>query len=209
MRIGRAGSGGQPRKVGGGSPVDLGNRVGVMPERGCAAAAMAETSGSVPQVEAAGEELAGGVMPTALDVQLHPDRVGGVSDSVGRPVRVPRPGMRGIVGEQVSVVGQLDADGRQRGPDLIEVSSDQRACVWVDGQPPVLVSLGVLTDTLAAADDVVECNVDQAMVQVDVTDLEAAQLAAADAGDHHEPQVQAQGGVPLASLGYHLGDGFG
>jgi hypothetical protein len=30
-----------------------------------------------------------------------------------------------------------------------------------------------------------ECDVDQAAVEVDVTDLQAAQLTAADTGDHH------------------------
>ena len=41
-------------------------------------------------------------------------------------------------------------------------------------EPAVLVRLGVLTDALAAADNVVEGDVDQALVQVDVTDLQAA-----------------------------------
>ena len=53
------------REVGGGAPVDLWNGVGVVPQRGRAAAAAAEARGGVAQVEAAGEELAGGVMPPA------------------------------------------------------------------------------------------------------------------------------------------------
>jgi len=57
------------------------------------------------------------------------------------------------------------------------------------------VSLGVLADALTAADHVVEGDVDQAPVQVDVADLQAAQLAAAHAGDRHQPQVQPQGGA--------------
>jgi hypothetical protein len=46
------GSGGQFREVGGSTPVDLGDRVGVVPQRGGAAAAVAEAGGGVPQVEA-------------------------------------------------------------------------------------------------------------------------------------------------------------
>ena len=42
----------------------------VVPPRGRAAAAVAEACGCVPQVEPAGEELACGVMPSALDVEL-------------------------------------------------------------------------------------------------------------------------------------------
>jgi hypothetical protein len=76
----------------------------------------------------------------------------------------------------------------------------------VDGEPPTLVCLGVVADALTAADDVVEGNVDKATVQVDVADLQAAQLAAAHAGDYHQPQVQAQGSATLASLGDHFGD---
>src|SRR5215831_18753751 len=182
---------GQLCEVGRCSPVDLGNRVSVMPERCCTASAVAKTCGGVPQVEAAGEELAGGVMPTALDVQLHADRVRGVSDLVSGPVWVPWLSVGGVVGEQVRVICQLDADLREGGPDLVQLGCDERASVWVDGEPAVLVRLGVLTDALTAADNVVEGDVDQALVQVDVTDLQAAELSAACAGDHHKPQVQA------------------
>jgi len=51
---------------------------------------------------------------------------------------------------------------------------------------------------------VVEPNVHQGAVQVDVTDLQAAQLTAADTGGHHQPQVQPQGSAARAGLGYHL-----
>ena len=67
-----------------------------MPQRGRAAAAVAEAGGGVAQVEAAGEELAGGVVPSALDVELHPGGIRGRGDLVGDPVRVPRPGMRWV-----------------------------------------------------------------------------------------------------------------
>jgi hypothetical protein len=51
---------GQLCEVGRCSPVDLGNRVGVMPECCRTASAVTKTcSGGIPQVEAAGEELAG------------------------------------------------------------------------------------------------------------------------------------------------------
>src|SRR5579871_4788106 len=81
----------------------------------------------------------------------------------------------------------------QSGPDLVQIGRDQCAGVGVDGQPAVLVGLGVLADALAAADHVVESYVHQAPVQVHVADLQAAQLAAARAGDDHQPQVQSQG----------------
>jgi hypothetical protein len=51
------------------------------------------------------------------------------------------------------------------------------------------VGLCVFADALTTAHDVVEGDVHQAAVEVDVTDLQAAQLAAAHAGDHHQPQV--------------------
>jgi hypothetical protein len=102
--------------------------------------------------------------------------------------------MRRIVGKQVRVISQPDADRGQRGPDLVQVVRDQRAGIRVDGEPVVLVRLGVLADTLTTANDVIEGDVDQVTVEVDVADLQAAQLAAAHAGDHHQPQVQSQGG---------------
>jgi hypothetical protein len=48
--------------------------------------------------------------------------------------------------------------------------------------------------------------VDQASVKIDVADLEAAQLAAAHAGYHYQPQIQAQGGAALSGFGDHIGD---
>ena len=48
-------------EVGRYSPIDLGNRVGVVPERCRTASAVAKTCGGFPQVEAASEQLAGGV----------------------------------------------------------------------------------------------------------------------------------------------------
>jgi hypothetical protein len=99
--VGR-GSCGQFREVGGGATVDLGDRVGVVPQRGRAPAAVAEASGGVPQVEPAGEELTRGVMPSALDGELHPAGcIGRLRDLVGGPVQVPRPGVGRVVGEQV------------------------------------------------------------------------------------------------------------
>ena len=67
-------SGGQFREVGGGSSVHLGDRVGVVPQRGRAAAAVAKAGGGIAQVKASREELAGGVMPPAFDVELRPRR---------------------------------------------------------------------------------------------------------------------------------------
>ena len=65
-------SGGQLCEVDGGAPVDLGDPVSVVPQGGRAASAVAEAGGGVPQVEAAREELAGGVMPSTFDVDRAP-----------------------------------------------------------------------------------------------------------------------------------------
>jgi hypothetical protein len=60
---------------------------------------MPESGGGVAEVEARGEELAGGVVPDSLDVQVDPGGLGKVADAVGDPVGVPRAGVRGVVGE--------------------------------------------------------------------------------------------------------------
>jgi hypothetical protein len=52
-------------------PVDLGDRVGVV-LKGGRPAAVAEPRRGVLQVETCREQLAGGVMPQRLDVELHP-----------------------------------------------------------------------------------------------------------------------------------------
>jgi len=55
-------------------------------------------------------------MPPGLDVKLHPGGICGCSDLVGHPVRVPRPDMRRVVGEQVRVISQLDTDSGKAAP---------------------------------------------------------------------------------------------
>jgi hypothetical protein len=114
---------------------------------------VAQPRGGVAQVESAREKLAGGVMPPAFDVELHPGGICGRRDLVGNPVRVPRPDMRRVVGEQVRVISQPDSDLDERVPDLVQIVRDQRAGVRVDGEPAVLMRLGVLADALTAADD--------------------------------------------------------
>jgi len=109
LRIRRSALRGRRRR--GGRPRD---RVGVMPQRGRAAPAMTQAGGGGAQVEPTGEELAGGVMPPALDVELHPGRVRCVGDPVRDPVRVPRPGVRRVVGKKVRVISQ-PGTGRRAG----------------------------------------------------------------------------------------------
>jgi hypothetical protein len=53
---------------------------------------------------------------------------------------------RWTLDEQVRVITQLDSEPGQLGADLVQVSRDQCAGVGVDGQPAVLVGLGVLAD---------------------------------------------------------------
>jgi hypothetical protein len=78
-----------------------------------------------------------------------------------------------VVGEQVRIISQLDADCGERGPDLVQVVRDQCAGVRVDGKPAVMVGLGVLTNAAAAANDVVERKVDQGAIQVGRVGLES------------------------------------
>jgi hypothetical protein len=49
---------GELREVGGSSPVNLRHRVGVVPQSGCSAAAVAEARRGIAQVEACREQLA-------------------------------------------------------------------------------------------------------------------------------------------------------
>src|SRR5260370_1260731 len=74
------------------------------------------------------------------------------------------------------------------------------------GGPAVWVGFGALADPLAAADHVVGRDVQQAPAQVDVADLQGAQLAAPHTGDRYEPQVQAEGLINRPGRGDHLRD---
>jgi hypothetical protein len=66
--------------------------------------------------------------------------------------------------------------------------------------------LGVLPDPLAADHDVIESNMQDAVDQVDIADLQRAQLTPARAGNRDQPQVQRQYRVRLTALRDHLGD---
>ncbi len=57
----------------------------------------------------------------------------------------------------------------------------------IDREVPVLVGLGVLADPKAIAHDVGVGEVEDAVVKVDVTDLQCAQLASPCAGDRDQP----------------------
>jgi hypothetical protein len=52
-------------------------------------------------------------MPTALDVEFDPGSGRDLGDPVRDPVRVPRPGVRRVVGEQIRVISQFDTDRRE------------------------------------------------------------------------------------------------
>jgi len=65
---------------------------------------VAEARGGIVEVEAADQELAGVVMPSALNVELDRGRGGRLGDLVRGPVGVPRLGMGWVVGEQIGVV---------------------------------------------------------------------------------------------------------
>lgn len=84
--------------------VDFRDRVGVLAQGGGAAAAVAEAGGGLTQVRAADQELARGAVASALDVEFYPSRVRSLGDPVRNPVRVPLPGMRWVIREQVRVL---------------------------------------------------------------------------------------------------------
>jgi len=65
---------------------------------------VAEARGGVAEVVTAGEELAGGVVPPALDVELYVGGIRSLGDLVRGPVWVPRPGVPRVVGKQVGVI---------------------------------------------------------------------------------------------------------
>ena len=125
-------------------PRDSGIAVGTSPPAGRHHTGTAPPQRGDPAVRAAvprrgersGTELAGGVVPPAFDVELHPGHIRGRSDLVGDPVRVPRPGMRRVVGERVRVIAQLDTDRGKRGPDLVQAVCDQRAAAAPPRPPP-------------------------------------------------------------------------
>ena len=90
-----------------------------MPQRGGTAAAMAEASCGVPQVEPGREQLAGRVMSQPLDVELDPGRGSQVAGLVRGPVGIPRSGAHRIVGEDVGVLGPLEPQTAELGADRL------------------------------------------------------------------------------------------
>jgi hypothetical protein len=144
----------------------------------------------VLQIEPGGKELAGGVVAELLDVKVDAGLVGQVADLVGDPVRVPRARVQRVVGEQVGVLDQLQADRGEARADSLGRLADEGAADRVQREPPVLVGLGVLADLLAALDEVVEGDVHGAVLQLEVAELDRAQLAAARAGDRRKPDVE-------------------
>jgi hypothetical protein len=64
--LARAPSGGQLRHVSRGSPVNFGNRVSIVPQRGRPAPAVAQSRCGVLQIEPCREQLAGRVVPQPL-----------------------------------------------------------------------------------------------------------------------------------------------
>jgi hypothetical protein len=200
------GSSGELREVGSGPPVDFGHRVGVVPQRGRAAAAIAKTRRGVTQVEPRREHLTRRVVPQPFDVELDADRGGEVAGLMRGPVGIPRPGAHRVIREHVGVLRQLEADGGQLSADPVEMLAEHRTGHRIDGQIPVLVSLGVLPDPLATDHDVIESDMKHAVDQIDIADLQRAQLTPACAGDRDQPQVQRQYRVRLTALRDHLGD---
>src|SRR5271166_4878691 len=83
------GPGGELCEVGRSSPVHFRHRVGVVPQGGRSAAAMAKTGRGVTQVEPRREQLARRVMSQPFDIQLDPGRGCQIAGLMRGPVRIP------------------------------------------------------------------------------------------------------------------------
>ena len=101
-------------------------------------------------------------MPSALDVDLHPGRVRSVSDLVRDPVLISRPGVRWVVGDRYA-----------------------SSC----GPTPTAASCPALTSARWLA---ISAQMIVSMASPTVLVGLGVLTNAADSGDHHEPQVQAQ-----------------
>ena len=126
----RSRSRGQLGEVDRSPPVHLGNGVGVMPLGGRAAAAMAEAGGGVAQVEAADGELAGGVVPSALDVEFTP-----AASGASATLRVAQSGFHGRAWD-----GSLD---NRYASSRSSVTEPERPLTWepVSGIEPLTCRL--------------------------------------------------------------------
>ena len=103
--------------------------------------------------------------------------------------------------------GTFHVDGARSAHCVVNQAANRSASMSGDESLPNSVTTEQRI-RLTGVDDVIEGDVYQAPVEVDVADLEAAQLTAAHAGKHYQPQVQSQGGAARASLGDHLGHVF-
>src|ERR1700704_6652239 len=103
-------------------------------------------------------------MTEALDVELDTSRSRQVARLMGGPVGIPWAGADRVVGEHIGVLGQLEAEAGELGADRLSVLPGHRARKRVNSQVPVLVGLGVLSDSATADHDVVEGNVKDAFL---------------------------------------------
>jgi hypothetical protein len=94
----------------------LRHRISVVAQRCCSASAVPEACRGVTQVKPGREELAGGVGPQFLDVELDTRRSRQVADLMRGPVGIPWRAMHRVVGEQVGIRGQLMADSGEGSP---------------------------------------------------------------------------------------------
>ena len=110
---------------------------------------------------------------------------------MGDPVRAPRLRVRRVIGEQIGAGwdGHPDLGQGRRHP--VQGFLDQGTGDRVDGDVPVLVGLGIFAELPAAFDHVAERDVDHAIVQVDVADLESTQFPSAGAGPCCRPARRA------------------
>ena len=74
----------------------------------------------------------------------------------------------------VRILGQLKPQPARLSADGVQMLAEHRARNRIDGQVPVLMRLGVLPHPLAADHDVVVRQMKDAVLQIDIADLQRA-----------------------------------
>jgi hypothetical protein len=181
--------------------VGFGDPRGVDLERGGAAAGVAEAAGDGADVDAGGDELGGGVVAQLVQGGVDTQPGGEVVVPLGHRGRLQRRSTIGRCGEEVCVGRQLQAEGGGALLAAGAVLGQDGHGLGVEGDVATLVGLGVLFPGVRAVlGDAVLQRQDCACL-VDVGPAQAAQLTAAGAGGHGQPDQRTEVGV-LPGIGH-------